>query len=212
MSKAVQRDISLLLAIDPRVPDLVVGEINRLKQAIQILVIHGINHAKANGGKVVVSVELKNNLNLDGMTAHVAISVKDDGVKYSQSDVREMFSPYGNLTPGGLTTMQGSGMGICIAKQVMELHGGVLNIVSSEKNGTTFISEIAFNIPVFTTESKSYLMEEIISPNSSNNTNNYQQLHNNNILSPMTHQQQVFFPTGQTQVLIHQVQELQPID
>src|SRR6266699_353029 len=71
------------------------------------------------------------------------ISVHNEGVGISAADVDQLFRPYSRLP--GSSPRRGSGLGLYIAKCIVEAHGGELRLdqLAGEHQGTTF----SFDLP-----------------------------------------------------------------
>ncbi|RYZ31587.1 MAG: PAS domain S-box protein [Sphingobacteriales bacterium] len=66
----------------------------------------------------------------------VMIQVIDTGIGIPASDLSFLFQPF--FRAGNTTSIQGTGLGLVIARQFVELHGGTLSVQSDEGLGTTF--------------------------------------------------------------------------
>ncbi|KAA9346324.1 PAS domain-containing sensor histidine kinase [Larkinella humicola] len=66
----------------------------------------------------------------------VMIQVIDTGIGIPASDLSSLFQPF--FRAGNTTSIQGTGLGLVIARQFVELHGGTLSVQSDEGLGTTF--------------------------------------------------------------------------
>lgn len=76
---------------------------------------------------------------------HVRISVSDDGIgipEHLQSQVFERFTPARRSALKGEKTV---GLGLSIARRIVELHEGEIWVESEEHKGTTFFVEIPNN-------------------------------------------------------------------
>lgn len=179
---AVDRGVMLLLAIDPRIPDLVLSDMGCLKRVISVLICNGITFSRPTG-TCSVTAELKN----ASMTAshddvdepetmshaHVKFVVRDDGIGFSQEELQGMFQPYAHLTAGegGVIAPHNRNIGLrlCTSKQVVEMHGGHMSAQSSLGGGSMFSFDIAFNI-ASKEISAEYPVEPINRPIESSNT------------------------------------------
>ena len=65
----------------------------------------------------------------------VAVDLIDTGVGISPSTLMKMFDPFYTTKEGG------SGLGLPLAKKVIEAHGGVINVQSEVGRGTQFSIE-----------------------------------------------------------------------
>jgi signal transduction histidine kinase len=71
----------------------------------------------------------------------VCIKVEDDGPGLAEIARDNLFTPF-----AGTTKKDGTGLGLVIARDVMRAHGGDLNILRSDENGTIFGIELPENI------------------------------------------------------------------
>ncbi|MCP4682559.1 MAG: GAF domain-containing protein [Desulfobacterales bacterium] len=71
-------------------------------------------------------------------TDSVRIEIKDNGPGVSQSVVEKIFDPY-FTTKGRRGMLQGTGLGLFVAHQNMEEHGGHIEVKTKENEGTNFI-------------------------------------------------------------------------
>jgi PAS domain S-box-containing protein len=68
----------------------------------------------------------------------VSISVRDTGVGISKEDKSKLFQKFSRITNPLSDTVGGSGLGLYLAKKIIELHNGSLNVNSVVGQGTTF--------------------------------------------------------------------------
>lgn len=83
------------------------------------------------GGKVSVTVTKDNNF--------LVFKVSDTGKGIAQEDVNKLFAKFGRLDNSLVTTPEsGTGLGLYITKQYVEMHGGQITVESQLGSGTTF--------------------------------------------------------------------------
>ncbi len=70
-------------------------------------------------------------------------SVHDNGIGIPEADLSHIFEPFHRATNVG--TIQGTGLGLVIAKESVDLHGGTITVTSGSEIGTTFTVGIPFN-------------------------------------------------------------------
>jgi signal transduction histidine kinase len=87
-------------------------------------------------GKITVSLT-KNN-------EEVQVSVKDTGVGVKPEDQKRLFSKFSQLATKLPRTAEGTGLGLVIAKGIVESHGGKIWVESGEGEGSTFFFTIPF--------------------------------------------------------------------
>lgn len=88
------------------------------------------------GGRVSINAELR-----DG---RVLVSVSDTGVGIAQEDVDRLFDKYEQARSRATRGEKGTGLGLYITRQLVELHGGRIEVKSELGRGSTF----AFSLPV----------------------------------------------------------------
>jgi len=113
----------------PAVPYFVIADRTRLKQVLINLLSNAIKYNKANG-LVVVECSVS-------VPERVRISVKDNGAGLSPEKLSQLFQPFNRLgqEAGG---QEGTGIGLVVAKQLIELMGGVIGVESAVGAGSVF--------------------------------------------------------------------------
>jgi len=106
----------------------------RLKQIIINLLSNAIKYNRPNG-TVTVECHLINE-------NRVRISFKDVGVGLSQEQTAQLFQPFNRLGQEA-GSEEGTGIGLVVTKQLVELMGGTIGVVSEKGVGSTFWVELA---------------------------------------------------------------------
>jgi len=73
------------------------------------------------------------------------ISVRDYGIGIPEMDIRNLFQTF--YRASNVENIQGTGLGLTIVKQFVELHGGKLFVESAENLGTCFAFEVYLKLP-----------------------------------------------------------------
>ena len=68
----------------------------------------------------------------------VLVSVQDNGPGISPSDLKTLFTPFQRTLSRALSEEPGAGLGLAIAKYIVDLHGGWIKVESQIGKGTTF--------------------------------------------------------------------------
>lgn len=100
-----------------------------VKGAIQNLVDNATKYSHP-GKKIVLRVEREQD--------EIRISVQDRGVGIKKRDYAKLFNKFSRLANEFSANSEGSGLGLYWVKQVVELHGGRIDIRSRDGQGTTF--------------------------------------------------------------------------
>ena len=120
----------LRLTATPAPADLTVRCDRRLlRQALLNLVGNAVKFTEA-GGDVVLCAHVLS----DGQ---LCLAVTDTGVGIAVSDLPRALAPFGRLDSHLNATTEGTGLGLPVAKALIELHGGMLHLNSSPGVGTT---------------------------------------------------------------------------
>lgn len=73
------------------------------------------------------------------------LSVKDHGVGIAENDIPKLFAKFSRIPNKLSTKVGGSGLGLYIAKQIVEKHNGTIKVESKLDEGTTFTIELDVN-------------------------------------------------------------------
>jgi PAS domain S-box-containing protein len=79
-------------------------------------------------------------ITLECTSAECVISVRDYGIGIPEQDLKHLFEPFHRASNVG--TMSGTGLGLVISKESVELHGGTIKVDSQLNMGTTFTVRI----------------------------------------------------------------------
>nr|MBA3806656.1 hypothetical protein [Acidobacteriota bacterium] len=83
-------------------------------------------------------------LKAEPFDGHVRISVSDTGVGIAPEDVKRLFDKYEQARSRATRGEKGTGLGLYITKQLVELHGGEIEVTSEVGRGSTF----SFTLPI----------------------------------------------------------------
>ncbi|MDB5740997.1 MAG: integral rane sensor signal transduction histidine kinase, partial [Alphaproteobacteria bacterium] len=102
-----------------------------IRQIMINLVGNAIKFTPAGGCVTVSGMAIEN--------GGYAVTVKDSGIGMSDEDIVKALTPFGQVENKMTATHNGTGLGLPLAKAMLELHGGVLTITSSPHQGTTIM-------------------------------------------------------------------------
>lgn len=130
-SKAIEGDIKLSLAMPKTpLPEVMLDQ-ERFPEIITNLVGNALKFTPKKG-KVTISTTLNKD--------KVEVSVTDNGVGIGKTDLPKLFSKFGRLDSSyqAIATTGGTGLGLYITKNLVQLHGGQITVLSQLGKGTTF--------------------------------------------------------------------------
>jgi len=116
----------------------------RFEQVITNLLLNAIKNSPANSNiKILVKHKGKS----------IEISIIDTGVGLIEDEISKLFTKFGKIERHGkgleYLDIQGSGLGLYISKEIIELHGGNIRVESAGRNmGATFTVELPIKDPL----------------------------------------------------------------
>lgn len=135
---ANQKGIELFSVIESDVPELVAGDPVRLNQIITNLVSNALKFTDKGFVKIRVSV-----LNQVRDKCELKFEVEDTGMGIPPERVNHIFEKYQQASKSTTRTHGGTGLGLTITRQLVELQGGQISVTSHLRKGSCF----TFNLP-----------------------------------------------------------------
>ena len=120
--------------LDPRLP-IVAGDRDRLIQVLSNLVNNAVKYSPEGGTVTLAS-------RVDGRFA--LVSVTDTGIGIPQDEIGHVFERFRRVRSGAAQSIPGTGLGLTIVKQIVEMHGGKIWVESAVGHGSSF----HFTIPL----------------------------------------------------------------
>jgi two-component system sensor histidine kinase/response regulator len=109
--------------------DWVKGDDETLAQAFSNLITNAIKYNKP-GGRITVFLEEK--------AAAIAVNVEDTGIGIPEEHLPLIFDQFYRVKRDGEKKSKGTGLGLPIAKKIVEAHGGTIHVMSKLGKGSTF--------------------------------------------------------------------------
>ena len=131
--RAHTKGLELTYFVESDVPDAVIGDVMRLRQILVNLVGNAIKFTEA--GEVSVEVKLDEK-DADGLV--LVFSVRDTGVGLSPAQIEKIFRPFEQADTSTTRFHGGTGLGLNISVQLVELMGGTLEVESTPGEGSVF--------------------------------------------------------------------------
>ena len=131
------KGVSLNINLPPDLPPVCIDP-ERIKQVMVNMLGNALQYT-ATGGDVCVSVERDDDKNM------MRYSIKDSGIGIAPDDLKYIFQRFYRVDKSRARISGGSGIGLTIAKAIVEAHGGRISAMSNGLNtGTTF----TFTLPL----------------------------------------------------------------
>jgi len=126
--QAEKKSIELVFELPPKMP-VIHGDRDKIMLAFHNLVGNAIKYTPA-GGEVRIQVDVQT----DKLVLHVA----DNGIGISEDDAARVFEKFYRAQDKRVSKITGSGLGLALARQVIQLHGGDISVESHIDKGSTF--------------------------------------------------------------------------
>ncbi len=125
------------------IPEIVMGDKLRLNQIMLNILSNAVKYTPE-GGQIALKVEtMKQSVHNH---AHLRFTVADNGIGMSEEYVKTIFEPFSRETTDKTKSIQGTGLGMAITKNIVDLMGGVITVDSKPGKGTTFTVELELEI------------------------------------------------------------------
>ncbi|MBF0563739.1 MAG: response regulator [Nitrospirae bacterium] len=145
-SQANKKGLDLLCYVSPDIPDTLVGDAVRLRQIVVNIIGNAIKFADK--GEIVVEVVRYGTTSGDEATVNFSIS--DEGIGIPRDKIDKVFDSFTQVDGSITRKYGGTGLGLTICRQLVQLMNGRIWVESEEGTGTTFY----FTIPLAISKSK----------------------------------------------------------
>ncbi len=130
---AHEKQIKLESQLDSALPEALIGDPFRLHQVLMNLVSNAIKFTNQGG----VDVQLQR-VGGDDESTKIEFSVTDTGVGISSQEQDKLFQPYSQATAEVARLHGGTGLGLVICRQLVQLMGGQIKLASKPGEGSSF--------------------------------------------------------------------------
>ncbi len=137
--RAQEKGLEIVCHVDPNIPELLNGDISRLRQIVINLLGNAIKFTER--GEVVVTVTA---LPTNGKGLELRFAVSDTGIGIAPEKLERIFEPFTQADSSIQRQYGGTGLGLTISARLTELLGGRLWAESQPGNGSTFYFTVNF--------------------------------------------------------------------
>jgi signal transduction histidine kinase/CheY-like chemotaxis protein/HPt (histidine-containing phosphotransfer) domain-containing protein len=139
IEKAQTNDTDLVLNYDPTLNPWIIGDSTRLYQMLLNLTSNAVKFTKS--GKVTVTIQQVSQSDTD---VSIYFSVKDTGIGIAKENASKMFESFTQASDSTTRKYGGTGLGLSIVKQLVELHGGKIEVESELGKGSNFFFTLTY--------------------------------------------------------------------
>jgi signal transduction histidine kinase len=126
---AQERGVTVHIVVDEDLPQ-VHGDVQKISWVLNQLLDNAIKFTPQ-GGRVVLTAKQESN-------KLVLVSVVDTGIGIPPERIQEIFEPFHQLDGSSTRRYGGTGLGLSLVRQIIEAHGSLIEVRSTEGNGSTF--------------------------------------------------------------------------
>lgn len=141
--QAHEKDITFTLDFESLRHNIVFTDQEKLRQLILYLTNNALTYTNP-GGRV--TIRLEEGEELPNQYAVYNITVEDTGIGISPEFLDKIFEPFSRERNSTLSGVHGIGLGLTIAKNIVDMMGGVLSVQSVVDKGSTFTAAFRFRV------------------------------------------------------------------
>jgi two-component system, sensor histidine kinase and response regulator len=162
--RAQEKGLELACHIRPEVPEMVTGDPGRLRQVLVNLIGNAIKFTEQGEVVVTVTVQLQiadcrmqneektaitspSSSNLQSAICNLQFEVRDTGIGIPAEKLRLVFEPFAQADSSTTRRFGGTGLGLTISAQLVNMMGGEIAVESAPGVGSTFRFTVRFELP-----------------------------------------------------------------
>lgn len=164
--RAKQKQLELKLEIDKSLPAVLHGDDIRIRQILNNLLSNAIKYTETGSVSLIAK-----GIREDGVF-RLSFSVKDTGIGISKEDITKLFDSFQRLEMSKNRYIQGTGLGLNIAKQLVDSMHGTIDVTSEHGVGSCFTITLPQTIvcETVTAENREAPSNAVVSDTISDNT------------------------------------------
>ena len=138
-SRVAEKDLELIVRVDPALPAIMVGDVGRIRQIITNLLGNAVKFTEH--GHVYVNVFSHGAC--EGADRHrLRFEVKDTGIGIPEDKLETVFEKFSQVDASSSRKHEGTGLGLAIASSLVDLMNGRIGVESTVGKGSNFWFEI----------------------------------------------------------------------
>jgi CheY-like chemotaxis protein/anti-sigma regulatory factor (Ser/Thr protein kinase) len=131
-ARVAEKDLELIVRVDPRLPSILVGDVGRFRQIITNLLGNAVKFTEKGHVLIDVSGEA-----VDGQVV-LKVLVEDTGIGIPEDRLRIVFDKFAQVDSTSTRRYEGTGLGLAIASRLVQLMGGRIEVESELGRGSMF--------------------------------------------------------------------------
>ena len=142
--RAVDKGLSFEFDIDKDMPSMLLGDEKRIRQVVLNLLTNAVKYTNKGGVTLKVTCKVEDDI------ARITYSVKDTGIGIKEEDKEKIYNAFQRVDVSRNRNIEGTGLGLNIATQLLNLMNSQLQIESEYEKGSEFFFEIEQKIVDYT--------------------------------------------------------------
>ena len=131
--RIAEKPIKFKLSIDESLPSRLIGDDLRVKQVCNNLLSNAFKYTRDGTVEWRLSCERG-----DGDSVWMTCTVKDTGIGIKPEDIKKLFSDYSQVDTKSNRKIEGTGLGLSLARRMVEMMDGSISVESEYGKGSTF--------------------------------------------------------------------------
>jgi signal transduction histidine kinase/CheY-like chemotaxis protein len=131
-ARVAEKNLELIVRIDPRLPHHMVGDVGRFRQIITNLLGNAVKFTERGHVLIDVSGDVENGV------AHLYVRVEDTGIGIPPDKLKSVFEKFAQVDSSSTRRHEGTGLGLAIAARLVDLMGGKIGVESQVGRGSVF--------------------------------------------------------------------------
>jgi len=156
---AAEKNIDLNFYMDPKINTKLKGDPTKIKEILINLLSNAIKFTSYGGE---INLEIHKVQDEDHKIPHIKFSVQDNGIGMTQEQQSRIFDAFSQADVSVTRKYGGTGLGLTISSQFVELMGGTLELESAKEQGTTFFFTIPLEEVISTETNYAYAFMDMI--------------------------------------------------
>jgi CheY-like chemotaxis protein len=136
-AKADAKNLTMLLLLDPRLPETMLGDAPRLRELLGHLIANAVKFTHEGSVEVRVRPE-----GADLQRSPLLIEVRDTGIGIAPDQLDVIFQSFQQGQRGLTRSYSGLGLGLALARKLATVMGGDISVDSKEGVGSSFIARL----------------------------------------------------------------------
>ncbi|MDD6572165.1 MAG: ATP-binding protein [Thermoflexaceae bacterium] len=143
-ARADVKNLDFEMEIDSKIPSVLYGDEVRVRQIINNFLSNAVKYTKE--GKVILRMGYEQ---MEGKQLLLRIEVEDSGIGIKESDMDKLFLNFTRVDEQKNRSIEGTGLGLSLTKNLVELMGGKIHVTSEYGKGSVFSAVIPQQIVNF---------------------------------------------------------------